>query len=185
MECSLLQRLEEIIRHNFGVKVFTLVTQYASDDCSELQLLGYHVAPSTAAQYMYLHPKPPSQNWRTFLSSHACLPSSDSAMVHSLHTDQAMCQQGETWIDPPTLPLDGRGGEQASIDRAPTPGTVTVGPHTCITCPHSWNATSRMRSSAKNGEHKRNQGEADGQEAAEQNHSQAPGCIVQFRGHRR
>jgi transposase InsO family protein len=37
---------------------------------SELQLLGYTVAKATVAKYMVKHPKPPSQNWRTFLDNH-------------------------------------------------------------------------------------------------------------------
>jgi putative transposase len=38
---------------------------------SELALLGYDVAESTIAKYMFKHPKPPSQTWRTFLKNHA------------------------------------------------------------------------------------------------------------------
>ena len=38
---------------------------------SELALLGYDVAESTVAKYMFKHPKPPSQTWRTFLKNHA------------------------------------------------------------------------------------------------------------------
>ena len=37
---------------------------------SELQLLGYTVAESTVAEYMYRHHKPPSQTWRSFLENH-------------------------------------------------------------------------------------------------------------------
>ena len=37
---------------------------------SELALLGHNVAESTVAKYMILQPKPPSPNWRTFLSNH-------------------------------------------------------------------------------------------------------------------
>jgi hypothetical protein len=37
---------------------------------SELLLLGHIVAESTVAQYMVRQPKPPSQNWRTFLKNH-------------------------------------------------------------------------------------------------------------------
>jgi transposase InsO family protein len=37
---------------------------------SELALLGYTVAESTVAKYMYRHRKPPSQTWRTFLENH-------------------------------------------------------------------------------------------------------------------
>jgi len=37
---------------------------------SELALLGYDVAESTVAKYMFKHPKPPSQTWRTFLKNH-------------------------------------------------------------------------------------------------------------------
>ena len=37
---------------------------------SELLLLGHHVAESTVAKYMVRQPKPPSQNWRTFLKNH-------------------------------------------------------------------------------------------------------------------
>ena len=37
---------------------------------SELALLGHNVAESTVAQYMIRQPKPPSQNWRTFLANH-------------------------------------------------------------------------------------------------------------------
>ncbi len=37
---------------------------------SELQLLGYTVAESTVAKYMFRHRKPPSQTWRTFLDNH-------------------------------------------------------------------------------------------------------------------
>jgi transposase InsO family protein len=36
----------------------------------ELRLLGYDVAKSTVAKYMIRSPKPPSQNWRTFLKNH-------------------------------------------------------------------------------------------------------------------
>jgi transposase InsO family protein len=38
---------------------------------SELALLGYQVAESTVAKYMYRQKKPPSQTWRTFLLNHA------------------------------------------------------------------------------------------------------------------
>ena len=38
---------------------------------SELALLGYDVAESTVAKYMFKHPKPPSQTWRMFLKNHA------------------------------------------------------------------------------------------------------------------
>jgi len=37
---------------------------------SELLLLGHNVAESTVAKYMVHQPKPPSQNWRTFLKNH-------------------------------------------------------------------------------------------------------------------
>jgi putative transposase len=37
---------------------------------SELLLLGYHVAEGTVAKYMVRLPKPPSQEWRTFLANH-------------------------------------------------------------------------------------------------------------------
>ena len=37
---------------------------------SELLLLGHAVAESTVAKYMIRQPKPPSQNWRTFLANH-------------------------------------------------------------------------------------------------------------------
>ena len=37
---------------------------------SELRLLGHDVADSTVARYMIRQPKPPSQNWRTFLANH-------------------------------------------------------------------------------------------------------------------
>ena len=37
---------------------------------SELALLGHIVAESTVAKYMVRQPKPPSQNWRTFLKNH-------------------------------------------------------------------------------------------------------------------
>jgi transposase InsO family protein len=37
---------------------------------SELALLGHKVAESTVAKYMIRQPKPPSQNWRTFLANH-------------------------------------------------------------------------------------------------------------------
>ncbi len=37
---------------------------------SELYLLGHSVAESTVAKYMVRQPKPPSQNWRTFLDNH-------------------------------------------------------------------------------------------------------------------
>jgi hypothetical protein len=37
---------------------------------SELALLGHNVAESTVAKYVIRHPKPPSQNWRTFLKNH-------------------------------------------------------------------------------------------------------------------
>jgi len=37
---------------------------------SELALLGHEVAESTVAKYMIRQPKPPSQNWRTFLENH-------------------------------------------------------------------------------------------------------------------
>jgi transposase InsO family protein len=37
---------------------------------SELALLGHDVAESTVAKYMIRQPKPPSQNWRTFLDNH-------------------------------------------------------------------------------------------------------------------
>jgi transposase InsO family protein len=37
---------------------------------SELALLGHEAAESTVAKYMIRQPKPPSQNWRTFLKNH-------------------------------------------------------------------------------------------------------------------
>lgn len=37
---------------------------------SELALLGHEVAESTVGKYMIRSPKPPSQNWRTFLKNH-------------------------------------------------------------------------------------------------------------------
>ena len=37
---------------------------------SELLLLGHAVAESTVDKYMIHQPKPPSQNWRTFLANH-------------------------------------------------------------------------------------------------------------------
>jgi len=37
---------------------------------SKLALLGHDVAESTVAKYMVRQPKPPSQNWRTFLENH-------------------------------------------------------------------------------------------------------------------
>jgi len=37
---------------------------------SELALLGHNVAESTVVKYMVHQPKPPSQNWRTFLKNH-------------------------------------------------------------------------------------------------------------------
>jgi len=37
---------------------------------SEMLLLGHNVAESTVAKYMVRQPKPPSQNWRTFLKNH-------------------------------------------------------------------------------------------------------------------
>ena len=37
---------------------------------SELALLEHDVAESTVAKYMIRQPKPPSQNWRTFLKNH-------------------------------------------------------------------------------------------------------------------
>ena len=37
---------------------------------SELALLGHNVAESTVDKYMVRQPKPPSQNWRTFLTDH-------------------------------------------------------------------------------------------------------------------
>ena len=37
---------------------------------SELALLGHDVAESTVDNYMIRQPKPPSQNWRTFLKNH-------------------------------------------------------------------------------------------------------------------
>jgi transposase InsO family protein len=37
---------------------------------SELALLGHNVAESTVDKYMVRQPKPPSQNWRTFLKNH-------------------------------------------------------------------------------------------------------------------
>jgi hypothetical protein len=37
---------------------------------SELALLGHNVAESTVDKYMVRLPKPPSQNWRTFLKNH-------------------------------------------------------------------------------------------------------------------
>jgi transposase InsO family protein len=45
---------------------------------AELRLLGHDVAKSTVEKYMVRGPKPPSQNWRTFLKNHAgCLASID------------------------------------------------------------------------------------------------------------
>ena len=38
--------------------------------CSELHLLGYTVAQSTAAKYMLREDKPRFQTWRTFLGNH-------------------------------------------------------------------------------------------------------------------
>jgi len=37
---------------------------------SELALLGHEVAESTVDKYMVRQPRPPSQNWRTFLKNH-------------------------------------------------------------------------------------------------------------------
>jgi hypothetical protein len=37
---------------------------------SELALLGHDVVESTVAKYVVRQPKPPSQNWRTFLKNH-------------------------------------------------------------------------------------------------------------------
>jgi len=37
----------------------------------ELLKLGFEIAQSTVARYMYRHSRPPSQGWRTFLSNHA------------------------------------------------------------------------------------------------------------------
>jgi hypothetical protein len=37
---------------------------------SELLLLGHNVAEATVDKYMAQEPKPPSQNWRTFLANH-------------------------------------------------------------------------------------------------------------------
>src|ERR1035437_10358303 len=37
----------------------------------ELLKLGFEVAQSTVARYMYRHSRPPSQGWRTFLSNNA------------------------------------------------------------------------------------------------------------------
>ena len=37
----------------------------------ELQKLGISVSQSTVAKYMWRHPRPPSQTWRTFLANHA------------------------------------------------------------------------------------------------------------------
>jgi transposase InsO family protein len=37
---------------------------------AELRLLGHDVAKSTVAKYMIHSPKPPSQNWRSFLKNH-------------------------------------------------------------------------------------------------------------------
>ena len=37
---------------------------------SEMALLGHNVAESTVAQYRVRQPRPPSQNWRTFLNNH-------------------------------------------------------------------------------------------------------------------
>jgi len=37
---------------------------------SELALLGHDVAKATVERYMFRHPKPPSQTWRTFLKNH-------------------------------------------------------------------------------------------------------------------
>src|SRR5262249_43231106 len=37
---------------------------------AELALLGHDIADSTVAKYMVRAPKPPSQNWRTFLKNH-------------------------------------------------------------------------------------------------------------------
>src|ERR1700681_2367065 len=36
----------------------------------ELLKLGFEVAQSTVARYMFRHSRPPSQGWRTFLSNH-------------------------------------------------------------------------------------------------------------------
>ena len=38
---------------------------------SELLKLGINVSQATVAKYMVRHPKPPSQEWRTFLKNHA------------------------------------------------------------------------------------------------------------------
>ena len=36
----------------------------------ELRMLGIDISQATVAKYMIRHPKPPSQNWRTFLDNH-------------------------------------------------------------------------------------------------------------------
>ncbi len=33
-------------------------------------MLGIDISQATVAKYMIRHPKPPSQNWRTFLDNH-------------------------------------------------------------------------------------------------------------------
>jgi putative transposase len=38
----------------------------------ELLKLGIDISQATVSKYMIRHPKPPSQNWRTFLQNHAC-----------------------------------------------------------------------------------------------------------------
>ena len=66
-------------RPKIDVEIQALISRMSHEDPtwgvprieSELQLLGYDVAPSTIAKYMKRLPKPPSQTWRTFLSNHA------------------------------------------------------------------------------------------------------------------
>ena len=59
--------IRQLIRHNSKENPTWGVPHIKS----ELSFLGYDVAESTVAKYMFKNPKPPSQTWRTFLKNHA------------------------------------------------------------------------------------------------------------------
>ncbi len=66
-------------RPKISREIRTLIQRMSQDNptwgvpriTSELALLGYEVAESTVARYMYRQKKPPSQTWKTFFLNHA------------------------------------------------------------------------------------------------------------------
>jgi len=71
-------RFHEVGRPKIPKEIRNLIRQMSQENPtwgapriqSELRLLGYEAADSTAAKYMIKHRKPPSQTWRSFLKNH-------------------------------------------------------------------------------------------------------------------